>query len=112
MISKSLVAASSKPLILTILSRGESYGYEIIQKVEKLSGGILEWSDGMLYPVLYKLEKEGLAQSRWELEESARPRKYYTLTPEGRKELEKEKQHWLDVNRVLLSAWGLKTTTA
>lgn len=112
MISKSLVAASSKPLILTILSRGESYGYEIIQNVEELSGGVLEWSDGMLYPVLYKLEKDGLAQSRWEVEESARPRKYYSLTPKGREALIEEKQQWLEVNRVLLSVWGLKTTTA
>lgn len=108
MISKSLVAASSRPLLLTILSWGENYGYEIIQRVRDLSGGVLEWSDGMLYPVLYKLEKDGFAQSRWDMKEGGRPRKYYSITPKGLEELEKEKQHWVNVNDVLHLVWNMK----
>lgn len=108
MISKSLVAASSKPLILSILSWGENYGYEIIQKVGELSGGVLEWSDGMLYPVLYKLEKDGLVQSRWELGEGTRPRKYYSITQKGRQELAQEKSQWINVNEVLQTVWNMK----
>jgi DNA-binding PadR family transcriptional regulator len=60
MISKALIAASTKPLILSILLNGENYGYQIIQSVKRISGGQLEWSDGMLYPVLHRLEKDGL----------------------------------------------------
>ncbi len=112
MISKSLVAASSKPLILTILSWGENYGYEIIQKVGELSGGVLDWSDGMLYPVLYKLEKDGLVQSRWEIEEGSRPRKYYSITKKGKEELAQEKAQWINVNEVLQTVWNMKPTVS
>lgn len=112
MISKSLVAASSKPLILTILSWEENYGYEIIQKVGELSGGVLEWSDGMLYPVLYKLEKDGLVQSRWEVQEGARPRKYYSITKKGKEELAHEKAQWINVNDVLQTVWKMKPSVS
>lgn len=106
MISKELMAASTRPLILTILKRGESYGYQIIQDVKELSGGSLEWSDGMLYPVLHKMEKDGLVQSRWEVSDEGRRRKYYSITDAGRKELATAKQEWLSVHQVLQKLWG------
>ena len=56
MVSKALIAASTKPMILSILLNGENYGYQIIQSVKRISGGTLEWSDGMLYPVLHRLD--------------------------------------------------------
>ncbi|HZL13994.1 MAG TPA: PadR family transcriptional regulator, partial [Verrucomicrobiae bacterium] len=77
MLTKDLVAASSKPLLLSILAGGESYGYEIIQKVRELSGGQIEWSDGMLYPVLHRLERDGLIESEWKEADTGRQRKYY-----------------------------------
>ncbi|MGD8747017.1 MAG: PadR family transcriptional regulator [Balneolaceae bacterium] len=106
MISKELMAASTKPLILTILKRGESYGYQIIQDVKEFSGGSLEWSDGMLYPVLHKMEKDGMIQSRWEVSDEGRRRKYYSITDAGRKELNSAKQQWLNVHEVLKKLWG------
>ena len=106
MLSKDLVAASSKPLVLSILAEGESYGYEIIQKVRKLSDGQIEWSDGMLYPVLHKLEKDGLVSSRWVVPETGRRRKYYKLTSKGKKGLEKERQQWAVVNHTFSKLWG------
>jgi len=63
MISKTLMAASTRPVILAILSRGEDYGYSIIQKVKDISGGHLKWTDGMLYPVLQRMEMDGLITS-------------------------------------------------
>ena len=84
MISKSLIAASTKPMLLTILLNGESYGYQIIQRVRSLSGGMFKWSDGMLYPVLHRLERDGLITSPWRISDGERPRKYYTLTEKGR----------------------------
>jgi len=106
MISRELKAASTKPLILSILSRGESYGYRILQDVADLSGGDFEWSEAMLYPVLHRLNKEGLIASRWILMENGRKRKYYGLTETGRRALETEKTQWLNVHTVLMKLWG------
>ena len=106
MIGKDLVAASSKPLILSILSRGESYGYAIIQRVRALSKGELEWTDGMLYPVLHRLEREKLIRSRWEVSDEGRKRKYYRLTPKGAKRLAGERKQWFAVHRTLMQLWG------
>lgn len=105
MISKALIAASTKPIILSILLSGENYGYQIIQRVKKLSGGRLEWSDGMLYPVLHRLEKDEFIQSQWKISDGGRLRKYYTLTEAGKEELEKEKKQWLTVHEALLKLW-------
>jgi DNA-binding PadR family transcriptional regulator len=107
MIAKDLVAASSRPLILSILADGESYGYEIIQKVRELSGKQLEWTDGMLYPVLHRIEREGLVISEWKEAETGRERKYYRLTPAGRKSLERERRQWLTVHNTLCKLWKL-----
>jgi DNA-binding PadR family transcriptional regulator len=105
MISKALVAASTKPMILSILVGGENYGYQIIQKVKELSGGELEWSDGMLYPVLHRLEKDGFIRSQWKMSSRSRLRKYYLLTEKGREELEKERIQWLSVHEALSKLW-------
>ena len=105
MISKALVAASTKSIILSILFGGENYGYQIIQKVKEISGGSLEWSDGMLYPVLHRLEKEGLVMSQWKISDEGRYRKYYSLTDLGRKELESERRQWLSVHSALTKLW-------
>jgi PadR family transcriptional regulator, regulatory protein PadR len=101
MISKALTAASTKPIILSILLAGEDYGYNIIQKVKEASGGTLEWSDGMLYPVLQRMEREGLIASRWIVSEEGRYRKYYTITADGRKELDSEMAQWRKVYEAL-----------
>jgi len=105
MVSKNLMAASTKPLILSILERGEIYGYQIIQNVIDISGGTLEWSEGMLYPVLHRMEKENLIRSQWKISEKGRRRKYYRLTESGRKELEKEKKQWMSVHKLFSKLW-------
>src|SRR6267378_5269708 len=93
-LTKDLMAASAAPLVLAILSEGESYGYAIIQRVRELSGGKIEWTDGMLYPVLHWLEDQRLVRSRWTKSESGRKRKYYSLQPEGRRALRHQKEQW------------------
>jgi DNA-binding PadR family transcriptional regulator len=110
MLTKGLMAASTKPLILTILGRGENYGYEIIEQVKALSGGELVWADGMLYPVLHKLEVEKLILSEWIVKDD-RKRKYYKLTDKGKKELAVEKEAWLTVHNTLMRLWDLPQTT-
>ena len=74
-ISKDLVAASAAPLILSILTEGESYGYAIIRRVHELSAGQMQWTDGMLYPVLHRLERQGLIAAHWGASETGRKRR-------------------------------------
>jgi PadR family transcriptional regulator PadR len=105
MVSKAMIAASTKPLLLSILDGGESYGYQIIKRVRDLSGGRLDWSFGMLYAVLHRLENDGLVRAKWRQSEEGRLRKYYRLTEKGRKELRAEKDVWRSVNEVFLSLW-------
>ena len=111
MIAKDLVAASSRPLILSILAAGESYGYELTRKVRELSQGAMEWSDGMLYPVLHRLEREGLVVSEWKQSETGRERKYYRLSSNGRRSLQSERQQWLTVHNTLCKIWNIKTVS-
>ena len=105
MIKKTLVAASTKPIILTILLGGEDYGYEIIQKVKDISRGSLEWSDKMLYPVLHRMEKEGLLVSQWKMSDGGRLRRYYRITEEGRRALDFERRQWQSVTKALAKLW-------
>ena len=102
---RELVAASSKPLALSILARGDSYGYEIIQEVRNRSEGQLTWTDGMLYPVLHRLEKDGLITSFWKKSDTGRDRKYYRIKPAGRKAIEQHKDQWRAVHGALEGLW-------
>lgn len=105
-INKDLVAASSTPLVLAILAEDDSYGYAILQRVRELSAGALEWTDGMLYPVLHRLEKAGLVESRWEKAETGRRRKYYSITTSGLKQLADERRQWRTVDEALRRIWS------
>ena len=106
MVTKELVAASSTPLVLSILSLGESYGYAIIKAVRELSQDELRWTDGMLYPVLHRLEQQQLVESHWRVADSGRKRKYYSVTREGRDELQKLKVQWSLVQATLQKIWN------
>jgi len=106
MISRELVAASSIPLVLSILSFKESYGYAIIKSVRSLSENELDWTDGMLYPVLHRLEEQGWISSVWRTAENGRRRKYYKITKAGLDELEKRREQWAKVNLALERIWS------
>ncbi|MEW6368760.1 MAG: helix-turn-helix transcriptional regulator [Acidobacteriota bacterium] len=105
MITRALVAASAKPIILSLLLSGENYGYQILKRVQKVSGNAIDWSEAMLYPVLHRLERDGLIKSEWRLTEKNRMRKYYLLTELGRQDLETEKSQWLCVHKALMRLW-------
>lgn len=112
MLPKTLIAATVRPIMLSLLSSGENYGYAIVQRIHDLSGGRIQWSDGTLYPVLHRLEAEGLITSEWKNQTRGRRRKYYGLTPQGKKALEIEKRQWLDVHAILAQLWGLQPQIA
>lgn len=102
-ISKDLVAASATPLILAILKKQDSYGYEIIKKVKETSNNEIVWTEGMLYPVLHRLEKNNFIESYWKKSKNGRRRKYYCLKEEGLLELDKQKKQWEIVHSALFA---------
>jgi DNA-binding PadR family transcriptional regulator len=104
-VSKDLVAASATPLVLSILAEGDSYGYAIIKRVRDLSGGRMRWTDGMLYPVLHRLEKQGLIESYPSNSDAGRTRKYYRLQREGDRALTEHRSQWMLVHDTLQQLW-------
>ncbi len=104
-VSKDLVAASATPIVLAILKENDSYGYSIIKKVKELTGNELVWTEGMLYPVLHRLEQQDLIESYWNSSETGRKRKYYRIKEAGLKELELQKRQWEMVNSALSKTW-------
>ena len=105
-IEKDLVAASATPLVLAILSEGESYGYAIIKRVSELSNGELQWTDGMLYPLLHRLERNHLVEAVWGQSETGRRRKYYRITRAGVEQLERRRREWHVVDLALRGVRG------
>ena len=105
-ITKDLVAASATPLVLGILADGDSYGYAILKQVNDLSGGQLEWTDGLLYPLLHRLERLGHVESAWVIPTGGRRRKYYRITDQGRAELVEQRRQWATVVDALRGVWN------
>ena len=105
MTSKELIAASNVPLVLSILTRGKSYGYLIIKHIREISGGHLEWSEPMLYPVLHRMERDGLIKSEWIIPENGRKRKYYAITEAGKAALHTKKEEWLSIHNLFIKLW-------
>ncbi len=105
-IGKDLVAASAVPLVLAILDEGESYGYAILKRIDELSGGALEWTDGMLYPLLHRLDRLGYVEARWHGQEGERRRRYYRVTQAGRRALGEQRRQWEAVSDALRNAWN------
>lgn len=106
-IDKDLVAAMATPLVLAILVEGTSYGYAILKQVRELSAGELEWTDGMLYPLLHRLERLGYIGAEWGLSPEGRRRRYYEITKAGRTQLAEQRRQWATANRTLSGLWGL-----
>ena len=104
-LNKDLVAASATPLVLAILAEADSYGYAVIKRVAELSGGHLQWTDGMLYPVLHRLERQGLVAAKWGESQSGRKRKYYRITRPGRTQLAEQREQWQMVDSTLRGIW-------
>src|SRR6478752_3931050 len=82
---KDLMGAATGLVVLGVIARdGASYGYEIVRRVNEEAGGVLVWQEGTLYPVLHKLEKQGLVRAEWREAGNGRERKYYAVTARGR----------------------------
>ncbi len=104
-IDKDLVAASATPLVLAILDEDESYGYAILKRIRELSAGEIEWTDGMLYPLLHRLHRFGYVTAAWRTSPEGRRRKYYAITDEGRSALVEQRRQWMTVTTALDDLW-------
>ena len=105
-ISKELIGASAVPIILSVLQKGESYGYEIVQLVKKHTNGKITWQQASIYPVLKKLEEENMIKSYWKINDNERPRRYYKITAAGKKQLEFNKEEWEMIHGVFQALWS------
>jgi PadR family transcriptional regulator, regulatory protein PadR len=104
-VAKDLVAASATPMVLGILALDESYGYAILKQINEVSGGELAWTDGLLYPLLHRLERLGYVESSWRTTLGGRRRKYYRITGRGRAELAEQRRQWATVVHALDNLW-------
>ena len=106
MLPKPLAAAAFEPLVIALLSRGETYGYEIIQRIQDLSDGRIVWTANRLYPLLHDLENRGLVSATWRDEGPGPGRKYYSLTAKGKQVMAQSRSDWLEVVALLTRLWG------
>ena len=94
MFTKELKKGSTELLILALIEERPRYGYEIGKRIELRSGGRLRFRIGSLYPMLGRLESKGLIAGRWVEQEGEPRRRYYRLTPAGRKVLAEQRSTW------------------
>lgn len=85
---------SAELLVLALLEERPRHGYEISKLIESRSGGALSFHVASLYPMLYRLERRGWVEGRWVEKAGQRRRRYYKLTPEGRKVLARQRSVW------------------
>ena len=112
MISKPLIGAALKPLVLSLLVDGPKYGFQITYNVKILADNQVGWSNSKLYPLLHRLEHDGLVASFWQPSDSGPDRKYYKLTAAGKKELTAVKTEWKAMNTIFDRLWDPDFTLA
>ena len=91
---KGLMAGGSTLMVLALLEKRDMYGYQMIEELARRSNDVFQMKEGTLYPILYRLEDDGLIQSTWQADGRAAPKKVYTPTPEGREELRRQQAVW------------------
>lgn len=100
--TKELVGASTSVLVLSVLAKEASYGYQIIKRINDAADGLFVWQEGTVYPVLHKLEQDGYIRAQWQQADTGRERKYYYITAKGRAALAEGKRQWDDFHQLVL----------
>jgi len=93
-IRSKIARGSGEIAILSLLAERPLYGFEIAKQIGERTGGALQFTLASLYPLLYEMEKRGWLEARWEANEAGRDRRYYRLTPLGRKQLLPLREEW------------------
>ncbi len=94
LLQREVKKGSAELLILALLEDRQRHGYEIGKLIETRSDGAISFQVASLYPMLYRLEKRGVIEGRWVEKAGQRRRRYYRLTPEGRKVLRRQRSFW------------------
>ncbi len=107
-VDRELMRGAGPVAVLKLLEDGSKYGYELVDALAKASDGVLDMGQSTLYPLLYNLEAQGLVRSEWRDSQSARPRKYYSLTAKGKKRLAHDMAQWRAVAEAMCGLGVLK----
>lgn len=92
---------SAELLVLALLEERERHGYELATLIGRRSEGLIQFHTASLYPLLYRLEQRGLVEGRWVEKPNQRRRRFYRLTPAGRKVLAAQRRSWRELFRAL-----------
>ena len=111
-LGKKALDGKVETLLLAILQEGPSYGYEIIQTLNGRATGLLRMGEGTAYPVLHRLEERGLIVSRWITAETGRRRKYYRLSPKGRRSLAENTRQWRALVKLMNTVLGAEPVSS
>src|SRR5919107_3563779 len=106
-LARELKKGSAELLILSLIEDRPRHGYEVGSLIEQRSGGLLRFNVASLYPLLYRLEKRGWIQGRWVEKPGQRRRRFYRLTPEGKKVLAAQRNTWREFVEAINSIAGL-----
>ena len=110
-VDRELMRGAGPAAVLKLLESGEKYGYELVERLEQQSAGVLAMGQSTLYPLLYNLEAQGFVKAEWREADSVRGRKYYRLTPKGKKRLADDTKQWEAVVQALTSLGILSGAT-
>lgn len=92
--SKELLKGAADALVLSAFVEGEKYGYQVVKELERRSEGFFSFKEGTLYPILHRLEKQGLLSARWQTMPNGSERRYYALTGKGQRALSDKLNEW------------------
>lgn len=106
-IGREIKKGSAELLVLALVEDRARHGYDIGKLIDERSGGVLKFHIASLYPMLYRLEKRGLIQGRWVEKAGQRRRRFYRITPEGRRILERQRNRWQEFMSALARVAGI-----
>ena len=104
--SKELLKGTADTLVLTAFVEGEKYGYQVVKELARRSEGFFRFKEGTLYPILHRLERQGLLRARWERMENGSERRYYALTAKGERALADKLTEWRSFSQAVGQVTG------
>jgi len=106
---RELLKGNTDSLLLCLISREPTYGYQIVRELEQRSNGYFRFKEGTLYPALHRLEREGLIEGRWQILPNGQQRRYYYITPKGQEVLAARLATWQDFSTAVKAVTQAET---
>jgi PadR family transcriptional regulator, regulatory protein PadR len=104
--SRELLKGAADTLVLSSFVEGEIYGYQVVKELERRSEGFFCFKEGTLYPILHRLEKQGLLSGRWQTMPNGSERRYYGLTRKGQRVLSEKLSEWNSFSQAVSQVTG------